>query len=190
MDTPRTHRRSWHNEGEVHCLTFSTFQCKRFFPGQHAATWFLQTLAEARVACPFHLFAYVIMPDHVHLVLRPAKDVTMRKVLWHLKRPMTKRVLDWTRKYTPRDFSQMAREHPTRKLTYHFWQQGGGYDRNLRSPSDVHEKIRYVHLNPVRKGLVEQPEEWPYSSAGEWILGETGAVPIDWDHVPDPELKR
>lgn len=60
-----------------------------------------------------------------------------------------------------------------------FWQRGGGYDRNVRDRDELMEKIRYVHLNPVRRGLVERPEEWAWSSA-RWYDGDRGGVvPID-----------
>ena len=75
-----------------------------------------------------------------------------------------------------------------RELTYRFWQRGGGYDRNLRSAKDVYEKIAYNHDNPVRRGLVARSEDWPSSSAREWITREPGPVPIDWAVAPEPEL--
>ena len=83
----------------------------------------------------------------------------------------------------------MADVQPSRKVAHRFWQRGGGYDRNLRSTSDVHEKIGYIHDNPVWRGLVRNPEDWPYSSAPDWILQRPGPVTIDWDHIPEPQLR-
>jgi putative transposase len=62
-----------------------------------------------------------------------------------------------------------------------FWQRGGGYDRNLRSSSDIREKIEYIHQNPVRRGLVVNPSDWVWSSARDYA-GEIGIVPLrrDW----------
>ncbi|KKM07360.1 hypothetical protein LCGC14_1734700 [marine sediment metagenome] len=189
MVSARIHRKSWDNDWDVHALTFSTFRRQPFFPGRHASEWFLQTLAIARRRCLFHLFAYVIMPEHIHLVLQPLPGVAMRTVLWQLKRPMTDRALTWVRQYHPEFLARMADVQPTGKVTYRFWQRGGGYDRNLRSASDVHEKIGYIHNNPVRRGLVSRPEEWPHSSAADWILQKPGPVPIDWDCLPEPEVR-
>jgi len=185
----RIHRKSWDTDWDVHSLTFSTFGRQPFFPGAHAAGWFLETLAAARKRCPFHLFAYVIMPEHVHVVVQPLPGVAMRTVLWHLKRPMTTRVLAWVRARRPDALALMGDVQPTGKVAYRFWQRGGGYDRNLRSASDVHEKIGYIHDNPVRRGLTERAEDWPHSSAADWILGKPGPVPIDWGQLPEPELR-
>ncbi len=54
---------------------------------------------------------------------------------------------------------------------YHFWQQGGGYDRNLFSEDEYGEKLTYMHDNAVRRGLVSRAADWRWSSA-EWYDGE------------------
>jgi len=189
MPSTRIHRKAWDNDWAVHCLTFSTFRRQPFFPGTQAADWFLHALADARQACPFHLFAYVIMPEHVHVVLQAFPGVAMRTILWRLKRPVTSAALDWVAQRRPDFLARMADLQPSGKVAHRFWQRGGGYDRNLRTPSDVHEKIGYVHDNPVRRGLVKCAEDWPYSSAADWILRRSGPVPIDWAHLPEPELR-
>ncbi|MBN1943055.1 MAG: transposase [Phycisphaerae bacterium] len=171
-------------------MTFSTFRRQAFFPGRMTARWYQEMIACARETCPFYLFAYVIMPEHVHLVLQPLPGVTMRRILWHLKKPMTDKVIECVKTHQPSFLTRLADRRPSGNIVHRFWMRGGGYDRNLRSSNDVHEKIGYVHGNPVRRGLVECPEEWPYSSASDWILDKPGPVPIDWNHIPDPELRR
>jgi len=47
----------------------------------------------------------------------------------------------------------------------HFWQDGGGYDRNIVSDRELYEKVQYIHDNPVRRGLIGRPADWPWSSA-------------------------
>jgi len=185
----RTHRKSWDVDWDVHCLTFSTFQRQAFFLGKRTPPWFLASLALARERSPFHLFAYVVMPEHVHLVLQPLPGVPMRRVLWQIKRPMTASVLSWVRRYAPTFLPRMTDKHPGGKVVYRFWQRGGGHDRNLRSVGDVYEKIRYVHENPVRRGLIERAEDWLWSSAAEWITGKKGPVIIDWDAMPEPQVR-
>jgi putative transposase len=63
-----------------------------------------------------------------------------------------------------------------------FWQSGGGYDRNVTEPRTLREMIDYIHLNPVRRGLVERPEDWKWSSAA-WFLG-VGDSPLRLDPIP------
>ena len=53
---------------------------------------------------------------------------------------------------------------------YRFWQAGGGYDRNVVEQDTLRTMIDYIHSNPVRRGLVDRPEDWTWSSA-RWYAG-------------------
>ncbi len=128
------------------------------------------------------------MPEHIHIVLQPANGVEMKTVLWQLKPPATEEALKHLR-IQPSAAHLMTDTQRSGGASLRFWQRGGGYDRNMRSPSDVHEKIKYIHENPVRRGLVRNPEDWPWPSAADWILQKPGPVPIDWEFMPDPELR-
>lgn len=57
----------------------------------------------------------------------------------------------------------LVRERPGRR-TFRFWQEGGGYDRNIVEATTLRHVIEYVHANPVRRGLCERVDEWPWSS--------------------------
>ncbi len=74
-------------------------------------------------------------------------------------------------KYAPDYLSTLEVTKPNGDFAYHFWQRGGGYDRNLRSVRDIHEKVRYVHDNPVRRGLCDRSIDWYWSSAKSWVDG-------------------
>jgi putative transposase len=60
----------------------------------------------------------------------------------------------------------------------HFWQRRY-YDRNIITQKEFLEKLRYIHCNPVAEGLVEHPEDWPWSSYSHWLTGERGRVEIE-----------
>lgn len=110
------------------------------------------------------------MPDHVHLVLVPdLPKWPVSKVLWGLKRGSATRIKQTIVGATP---------HPKGSRAHHIWQPGGGYDRNIRDHDELNEKITYIHNNPVKRGLVKHPEDWPWSSA-QWYMTGTGLVPID-----------
>jgi putative transposase len=185
MPSPkRVHRKSWDVDWQAHSLTFSCYGRQPFFSGHHAPNWFLETLGEARDAGLFDLWAYVIMPEHVHLVLLPAEGVPVRQILFRLKRPLTQRVLAWVRGTRPVFLERMADRQPDGTVTHRFWQRGGGYDRNLRSVKDINEKINYIHDNPVRRGLVAQSKDWLWSSARAWIEGGDKPLRVDWASLP------
>ena len=70
---------------------------------------------------------------------------------------------------------------------YHFWQDGGGDDRNIRSREALQASVDYIHNNPVRKGLVPYPEDRIRSSTREWARVEQGPISIDRDSFPFTE---
>jgi len=62
---------------------------------------------------------------------------------------------------------------------YHFWQDGGGYDRNIRNAKALRDIFTYIHNNPVKRGLVSRQEDWKWSSARDWAGLAVGPIPID-----------
>jgi putative transposase len=129
---------------------------------------------------PFDLWAFVVMPEHAHMVLRPHDGSEISRILRFIKRPMTDHVLNWVRIHAPDFLDRMTGPDGER----HFWQPGGGYDRNLRCVADVHTKIAYIHRNPIRRGLVVRPEDWPWSSCRAWRDGVDEPLRIDRESLP------
>ena len=101
-----------------------------------------------------------------------------------MKQSVSRRAINWLRNQSPGFPDQLLDEQPNGKRSYRFWQRGGGYDRNLRSTRDVHEKILYVHQNPVKRGLVEAAEDFPWSNARSWSSGADTPIAIDRESVP------
>ena len=64
-------------------------------------------------------------------------------------------------------------------------QQGGGYDRNIRSRKELWEKIDYIHANPVRKGSCEHPADWKWSSAAQYYEASDGSLKLDLSDLPE-----
>ena len=174
----------WDAPWQAHALTFSCFHRQPFLTGQHAPRWFLSALDQARVKCPFDLWAFVIMPEHVHLVLLPGEGVRIRDILYQIKKPVTTWAIAWVKRHQPSFLARMLHRQTGGRRSHRFWQRGGGYDRNLRSVADVHEKIHYVHSNPVRRGLVERPGDWPWSSWRAWEEGVDEPIRIDRGTLP------
>jgi putative transposase len=115
----------------------------------------------------FKLYAWVIMPEHIHLLIIPmGESVSVSKVLLGLKRPVATRVL--------RSWRVQGIETPPS-----FWQPGGGHDRNIFSRVEFVEKVEYIHQNPVKRGLVQRPEDWAWSSYRAWKMLETPWATID-----------
>ena len=128
------------------------------------------------------------MPEHVHLVLLPHSGVRIQSILGTMKLSISRRAIRWLKEYQFPFLEQLGDMQPNGKELYRFWQRGGGYDRNLRSVRDVHEKILYVHNNPVTRGLVKLPEQWKYSSAAAWQSGTDDLISLDRTSVPSLSL--
>jgi putative transposase len=169
---------------EAHALTFSCFRRRPFLVGKRSPAWLLESLDAARNKGLFDLWAYVIMPEHVHLVLLPAEGIQISVILQAIKLSVARRAVAWVRANKPLFLTQMADVQPSGKTAYRFWQRGGGYDRNLWTASEIHEKIRYIHNNPLRRGLANRVDDWPWSSWRAWEEGIDEPIRIDRGSVP------
>src|SRR5207245_9352899 len=111
-------------------------------------------------------WAYVIMPEHVHLLIQPEEaDYTIARIRTALKLPVTNKALRFLSRKTPRFLDRLKDVQPNGDVHYRFWQRGGGYDRNVIEPHTLQQMIEYIHNNPVRRGLVEKATDWVWSSA-------------------------
>lgn len=170
--------------GDSHHITFSCFRGIPLLSRDRSCSWLLDALELGRSQSLYDLWAYVIMPEHVHLLLLPGEGVKISTILTSVKQSVSKRAINWLKANAPHFLDQMEDRQPSGKRCYRFWQRGGGYDRNLRSVRDIHEKIRYIHENPVRRGLVSRTTDWCYSSASAWETGQDKPLAIDRDSVP------
>lgn len=170
--------------GDAHFLTFSCFRRLPLFSKGRTCQWMVEALRLCRERNRFDLWAWVIMPEHVHLVLLPHRDVRIASILTTMKQSVSRRAINWLRQNSPEYLDRLHDVQPNGKQSYRFWQRGGGYDRNLRSTRDIHEKILYVHQNPVRRGLANSPEQWKWSSATSWRSGSDQLISMDRASVP------
>ena len=83
------------------------------------------------------------------------------------------------RSYAPPFLERLRDAQPNGQVHYPFWQRGGGYDRNIQEPATLRTMIDYIHNNPVRRGLMDHPTDWPWSSA-RFYAGEKD-VPLVMD---------
>ena len=124
------------------------------------------------------------MPEHAHVLLLPHEGVQIGRILQAIKQPVSRKSVSWLRQNDPASLETMLDQQPSGKRSYRFWQRGGGYDRNLWSPEEIHEKIRYIHANPVRSGLVNRPSQWPWSSWRSWHEDDVDKIALDEESLP------
>lgn len=175
--------RRWDLPGQAHALTFSCYRRRTFLSTERACEWLVEAIGAARQRHAFDLWAYFFMPDHVHLIVYPRRDdYSISRILLSIKQPVSRRAIHYLKLHHPEDLHLMATGQRARP--YHFWQKGGGYDRNITRVETLVETVRYIHANPVRRGLVATPEQWRYSSAAEWDGNQPGPLAIDRDSFP------
>lgn len=162
----RKQLKRFHESGDVHELTFS---CYRRLPLLTNDAWrcgLSRCLDEACQEFGCLLAAFVYMPEHVHLLawnFRCKEDIG--RFLGKFKRAHSVNVrADLERTRSPLLKKLMIRERPG-KLTFRYWQEGAGFDRNLFTQQAVQGSIDYIHRNPVERDLCRRASDWRWSSA-------------------------
>ena len=169
----------------AHFLTFSCFNRQPFLSRDRACGWMIDAIA---LACETHhmdLWAWVIMPEHVHLLIFPReRDYSISRFLTTLKQSAAKRAIHFVKQQAPTFIPRMTDAQPNGKTSLRFWQRGGGYDQNLWTSDKVWEKIDYIHDNPVKRKLVERAGDWMWSSHGDFEGLREGPLKLNWEHLP------
>ena len=114
------------------------------------------------------------MPEHVHLIVYPTNNASgVDELLKAIKRPFSSRIKQLLKKEGSSLLSRLTIRQRPDVTTFRFWQEGPGYDRNLTEVATTLAAIEYVHLNPVRRGLVDRAVDWTWSSA-RWYADRQG----------------
>lgn len=154
--------------GHLHFITCSCHRRIPFFAPEHRRDIFLKILREVRDRYDFALWGYVVMREHIHLLISEPNVGTPSTVMQVLKQGVS-RLLRSGRKHA--SLSQLRLWDDESLLQYpHFWQRRF-YDFNVWSTRKKNEKLNYMHFNPVRRGLVERPKEWRWSSYRFYLVG-------------------
>ena len=143
---------------QLHYITFTCFHRASYLATASARELFEKTLERVRRWYGFYLNAYVVMPEHVHLLMSEPERTELCVAIQMLKQIVARRL----------------RPHDSPA----FWQRRY-YDFNVRSDKKFVEKVKYIHQNPVRRGLVEHPEDWRWSSFLHYATGGEGPVEIE-----------
>jgi putative transposase len=147
----------YQNTGDLHFVTFSCYRRLPLLKKHRAQPLFERALEQARISYGLGVIGYVIMPEHVHLLLSEPDRGSLAMALKSIKQSVARRLV---------------------KRGEHFWQERY-YDFNVRTAKKRIEKLRYMHRNPVKRGLVEKPEDWRWSSFRNYASGEEGTVEIE-----------
>jgi putative transposase len=143
---------------QVHFLTFSCYRQRPNFGNVVACSTFVSALERVRRDYDLCVYGYVVMPEHVHLLVNEPKRGTLAQAMQSLKQGVARRL--------------------ALRAADSFW-QARYYDFNVWSERKFVEKLRYIHRNPVKRGLVARPEDYRWSSFRHYTDGEVGVVEIE-----------
>ncbi len=175
--------RRYNVPGHVHFLTFSCYQRLPLLSNEVWRGWLGESVSAACEQQNVAIWAYVLMPEHVHLLVRPRNEAyDISRLLFQIKRPLAERVVQHLRENRSPLLAKLALPSATRRQ-HRFWKPGGGYDGNFWTWKKIISKAEYCHNNPVKRGLVKSPEQWRWSSFRWLEMGKRAAEPLrldDW----------
>ena len=164
---------------DLHFLTFSCYRRLPFFTNQAHCDLFLTILERVRRRYRFVVLGYVVMPEHVHLLVSEPQRETLSIAIQALKLGVVRGIRCSGGVVAAAPRSRKTGEtwgtqvHPDR-----FW-MARFYDFNVFTERKRIEKLRYIHRNPVKRGLVSSPEQWRWSSFRWYAGGEAGPVRVN-----------
>jgi putative transposase len=140
--------------GDLHFITFSCFRHRPILGTPQSQDTFLEILEQSRTKYQFQINGYVVMPDHVHLLVSEPENKLLSTVVQVIKQ-------------------RFSRTRPETEV----WEDRY-YDFNVKTEDKRAEKLHYIHQNPVRRGLVEHPSDWPWSSHRSYTQNQPGPIQI------------
>ena len=152
--------------GDLHFITFTCYQRRQLLGSARARTLAVKILAEVRARYRFRVLGYVLMPEHVHMLISEQAAVSPAKIVQVFKQRVSRRLRGKKRAQRGQLALRFAEEGGLRR----FWQRRY-YDFNVYSEKKLREKLHYMHMNPVEEKLVAHPRDWPWSS---WTFYESG----------------
>ena len=150
-----------------------------------ARNTFVSMLDEVRMQRGFRLLGFVVMPEHVHVVVSEPEIGNPSDLMLSLKERVSFRLNPAHARVRKRPTGTDALEEDD----YSFWQRRF-YDFNVWSSGKLEQKLDYMHRNPVQRGLVSHPKYWPWSSWAYYEKGEAGLIRIDSLYGEDQERSQ
>jgi putative transposase len=125
------------------------------------------------------IFAYVLLDNHFHML---CQSDNLTNTIRSIKSYSAKRIIEKLKIDGKNDFLKIFKinkRNYKNTSTYQIWQEGF-HPFEINSDSIFNQKLEYIHLNPVKRGLVENPIEWSFSSAFDYYWGKEGKIRLDY----------
>ncbi len=176
----------YYGAGYSHFITTSCYQRRPLLAAPRSRDLFLEVLEQVRQRHQFVVVGYVVMPEHVHLLLSEPERGNPSLVLAALKQTFAHRLLGELRAQTG---AQADALWSTPLAVAHVWQRRF-YDFVVFTENKRVEKLRYMHHNPVQRGLVLEPQQWLWSSFRHYVYGELGPVLVNETRSAELRIRK
>ena len=164
-----------YGRGHLHFITFTCYRRLPLLRSVRARNVFVKLLGEVRDRCGFSLVGYVVMPEHIHLLISEPTKGTPSTAIQVLKQRVSRRLR--RKKRTPAAQLNLSFAIDGDSLP-RFWQRRF-YDFNFWSLKKRVEKLHYMHMNPLKRKLVDHPKDWPWSSFSFYSNPKHGLIRVD-----------
>jgi REP-associated tyrosine transposase len=163
--------------GNTHFVTFNCAGRRNLLDTARSKQIVISVLNDLIEKNKVHVSAFVIMDDHVHAILWFDDDSTLPEVMKTWKRLSSYYLLKRLKEISPQIVKHLQIKRNGRTVAA-LWTRRY-YDFYFYSSNKITEKIEYIHENPVRKGLVQNPQDYKWSSARWYLLGQPVGVKIE-----------
>ncbi len=160
----------FHQSRLPHFITFTCYRRQSFLNTPAVRDALLRILERTRLRYDLLIYGFVVMPNHVHLLISEPKQGTIATVIQSLKIACAR--------YAKTHICQKKADMGHDVQAKPFWQRRY-YDRNVRDHEEFVNDLKYIHRNPLKRGLVKKPEDWPWSSYRHYALDEQGIVAVE-----------
>lgn len=166
--------------GDTHFVTSAVVGFVPLFREQEPIRIFLENLRFYQDRGDYTLLAWVLMPEHFHIVVKRSVEHPISRIVGNLKRMTSRQITESLRDTDKAQLLERlavaSSKEPTRDSKV--WQYR--FDSFVVTKEEtLVQKIEYIHFNPVRRGLARMAEEWPYSSARNYAGIGNGLVDVD-----------
>jgi putative transposase len=170
----------YYGSGDLHFITASCYRRHPLLSSASRRDLFIKVLEQVRRRYQFVLVGYVVMPEHFHLLISEPEKGNPSTVIQALKFGIVRQLFPTSPKGGEKWGAPSTAGFSSDLPPKHFWQRRF-YDFNVWTAHKRVEKLKYIHRNPVPRGLVETPHQWQWSSFRAYAYGERGPVGVnDW----------
>jgi len=166
--------------GHAHFVTTTIAGYRQVFVGDAYCGIVVQNLDHYRTAKDVALLGYVLMPEHLHLILLPQGKETVSDFMRDFKKYVSKQVIQKLTEDSKSDLleSFVVPAEKSKKRSHQVWMDAF-WDEDVYSEWYFRQKLEYTHNNPVKRGLVKSPDEYRYSSFRNYFLDDESVIRID-----------